>query len=126
MKRREYWPACLAVLYHEACLVSTLLGQQNIGLRMGNTCSVHPTRCASNYVMSLNNVIIIIMFKLEDIHQTNVLAKKKKFCPSHKIYTCTLYASLFTNKQKTPNQKILKCIKKHQKIVGPLKMLTKI
>ena len=66
------------------------------------------------------------MSKLEDIHQTNVLDKKKKFCPSYKIYACTLYASLFTNKQETPDQKILKCIKKHQKIVGPLKMLTKI
>ena len=55
------------------------------------------------------------MSKLEDIHQTNVLDKKKKFCPSYKIYACTLYASLFTNKQETPDQKILKCIKKQIK-----------
>ena len=65
-----------------------------------NTCSVHPTRCASNYVMSLNNVIIIIMFKLEDIHQTNVLAKKKssvqatRYTPAH-----YMLAYLQTNKK---------------------------
>ena len=91
-----------------------------------NTCSVHPTRCASNNVMSLNNVIIINYVQARRYTPNKCSGQEKKFCPSHKIYTCTLYASLFTNKQKTPNQKILKCIKKHQKIVGPLKMLTKI